>query len=390
MFTHHAFAGLTTTPDDLARAGSLVASPLHGRRTQSSEYDWFLRGGSAGIIAPAVDLELAADDAEQSASPLEARVVLHTLHRTISKAMHLGWRATRSGIRRYPQALFDSMNGVTAAPTTADTITFAGLAATPLAAAWLGHGSILIRLAGLTVLLDPVFSNRIGVRFAGRTFGLARHDPLPFTIDALPPVDLVLLTHAHFDHLDVPTLQALANPQISVITARETASLVPKGFREVIELDWNREHTLTRDAGQLHITALRPRHWGARTALDRSRGYNSYVLRDTDGRGVLLTGDTAMTDAFDRLRDLELAAFGIGSYEPWNHAHATPEEAWAMYRAATANSPRARLLPVHHSTFPLGDEPRHEPLERLNAIADTPDKVIEPTVGTIWTPPANP
>lgn len=301
--------------------------------------------------------------------------MLHSVRRVI--------QATRSGLRRYPTALLDS------------TLHAAGLVRThghtqrhqhdhfhrmmhgPLAASWLGHGSVLLRHAGKTVLVDPVFSDRIGVSLAGRTIGLGRFDPLPFDPAHLPRVDLVLITHAHFDHLDRPTLRALANPTTTLITARRTAGLIPQGFGEVRELDWNQSVRLD----DLHIAAIRPRHWGARTAIDRARGYNSYLLRDPEGRGVLLAGDTAHTDAFDRLGDLDLAVLGIGSYEPWAHAHATPEEAWSMFRSMGAR----RLLPVHHSTFPLGDEPRHEPIQRLRAASNgLHASIIELPPGRVW------
>ncbi len=246
-----------------------------------------------------------------------------------------------------------------------------------LAAAWLGHASVLVRLGGRTVLVDPVFSPRIGVSIAGRTMGLPRLAPLPHLARELPSIDTILITHAHFDHLDRPTLRRLVSPRTSVITARRTGRLIPRGFAQVIELDWRQSILLDG----LRVEAIRPRHWGARAGLDRGRGYNSYVLRDADGRGVLLAGDTALTDAFDNLRDITLAAMGVGSYEPWAHAHATPEEAWAMFRASGA----AHLLPIHHSTFELGDEPIHEPMERLNAAArEARQRVIDPVLARIW------
>ncbi len=291
------------------------------------------------------------------------------------------WRATRSGFRRYPRALIDSAIG--AIPTLHEQAArehetpFRQWETLSLAATWLGHGSVLMRHAGKTILVDPVLSPRIGLSVAGRTMGLPRLIPLTHGIPELPPIDVVLITHAHFDHLDRPTLQALASPKTTLVTARRTQRLIPRGFGRIVELDWRQGLRL----GDLHISAIRPRHWGARAAVDRRRGYNSYVLRDRDGRGVLLAGDTAMTDAFDNLRDLSLAALGIGAYEPWAHAHATPEQAWEMFNASGAT----RLLPVHHSTFELGDEPIAEPMERLNAAARAArQRVIEPIVGAIW------
>ncbi len=254
------------------------------------------------------------------------------------------------------------------------------LARHDLAAVWLGHASVLVRIAGMNVLADPVFAHRIGVSMGKITLGLPRHAPAPVREEHLPPIDLVLISHAHFDHLDKPTLRRLAADRTRLVTARNTASLIPKGFAEVIELDWG--CSLRVDG--LELSAVRPEHYGARTALDRRRGYNSYVLRDASRRhrgGVLLAGDTARTDAFNGLSDLALAVFGIGSYGNWEHAHATPEEAWSMFRACGA----ARLLPVHHSTFPMGDEHVDEPMARLLAAAgEERGRVIEAAPGAVW------
>jgi L-ascorbate metabolism protein UlaG (beta-lactamase superfamily) len=285
-------------------------------------------------------------------------------------------KAARSGLKRYPSAIYSSLKnpyGSGPAPTICD---LPDIGRHDLATVWLGHGSVLVRVGGQTVLMDPVLSERIGMSVGGMTFGLPRLAPVPARPEHLPPIDLILISHAHFDHLDKPTLRRLANPKTTVITARKTARLIPPGFGAVVELDWD----CAARFRNLQLSAVRPEHWGARTALDRKRGYNSYILR-TDDHGLLLAGDTAMTDAFDKLRDLTLAVMGIGSYEPWEHAHATPEQVWAMFRGSGAQ----KLLPVHHSTFPLGDEHIDEPLERLMKAADPEhERVIPAAPGQVW------
>jgi L-ascorbate metabolism protein UlaG (beta-lactamase superfamily) len=290
-------------------------------------------------------------------------------------------KAARSGLKRYPKALLASVRdprGRRLAHLKPKRGLAPDLAGHDLAAAWLGHASVLVRIAGLNVLADPVFEHRIGVSVGPMTFGLARHGPAPVHTEDLPPIDLLLISHAHFDHLDKPTLRRLARvgQRTTVVTARQTARLIPPGFGRVLELDWGQ----TLKLGHLSLGAIRPEHWGARTALDRRRGYNSYVLRARRG-GVLLAGDTAYTDAFDRLDDLALAVLGIGAYEPWEHVHATPEEVWKMFRACGAG----HLLPVHHSTFPLGNEHIDEPMRRLLAAA-RPDehRVIRAAPGGVW------
>lgn len=292
-------------------------------------------------------------------------------------------KAARSGLKRYPRAIVHSIrSGARRAPEPCrPPAEFPDISGYPLAAVWLGHASVLLRLGGMNILADPVFSHRIGPRIGPVTMGLSRLCPLPAGRAQLPPIDLILITHAHFDHLDKPTLRSLASRDTTVITARRTKRLIPRGFGRVMEVDWEEEV----DLGPLSVGTLRPAHWGARTAVDRRRGFNSYFLHDR-ANSVLVAGDTAFTDAFDTLakRCPTLAAMGIGSYEPWEHAHATPEQAWAMFSAAKAR----HLLPIHHSTFPLGDEHPAEPMTRLLAAAgDEAHRVIRARPGALWASP---
>jgi L-ascorbate metabolism protein UlaG (beta-lactamase superfamily) len=290
--------------------------------------------------------------------------------------------ATRSGLRRYPRALWESAADAVRQGSIAHPHNPAAgvpdLLPHRLGAVWLGHGSVLLRVGGVNILMDPVFSQRIGLSIGSRTFGLARLQPPPVRPEHLPPIDLVLISHAHFDHLDKPTLRTIASRHTTVVTARRTAKLIPPGFGRVIEMDWNAELRFR----EIQLTALRPAHWGARTAVDRQRGYNSYLVR-SQPHGVLLAGDTAYTEAFDRLQNLTLAVMGIGSYEPWEHAHATPEQAWRMFLGSGAR----HLLPVHHSTFPLGDECVDEPMQRLLRVAGERAKaIVHARPGSLWTP----
>lgn len=289
---------------------------------------------------------------------------------------------TRSGLSRYPRHIWQSFNLNGAAPGPA-----AARPALPsgedheLAASWLGHATVLLRMGGLWILTDPVFSHRIGPRIGKFTFGLARSMPAPLDIADLPPLDLALISHAHFDHLDRPTLRQLQRERAAAITARGTRRLLPHGFSTVTELDWGD----TTRVGPLNVRAIRPKHWGARTALDRRRGFNSYLL-ESDNHRVLFAGDTAMTDAFDGLPHSTLAIFGIGAYGLWDHAHATPEQVWTMFKACGADY----LLPVHHSTFPMGDEQPDEPMRRLLEVAGPEcERIVGLPPGEVWTPGRN-
>jgi len=252
------------------------------------------------------------------------------------------------------------------------------LAPHDLAASWLGHSGVVCQFDETVVAVDPVLSDRIGPRIGKRTIGPARQAPSPVTPEALRGVDLVLITHAHFDHLDRPTLEAMVHGGTEVVVPRSCARLIPPGFGPVTELEAGR--SVSRRGVQ--IDAIEPRHWGARVGVDRHRAVSSYVVR-ADGASVLFAGDTAMTDAFDtagRAGRLDLAVFGIGAYDPWEHMHATPEQVWAMFKASGARF----LMPVHHSTFELSDEPIDEPLRRLLVEAgEGRDRVLDTEPGDV-------
>lgn len=287
-------------------------------------------------------------------------------------------RALRSGARRYPRALAESLRrqlvGEHAPERSLDLDENAALSAQ-----WLGHASVAMRIGGVTVLADPVFSARIGPRLGSRTLGLARVAPLPIDPMLVRP-DLLLLTHAHFDHLDRPTLELLANPGTVVVTAPNTAELVPAGFADVIELAPGGMRTV---AG-VEVRAVRARHWGARTVLDRARGACSFRLR-ADGATALIAGDTAHTHVYDHVGPVDLAVFGIGAYEPWEHMHATPEQAWVMFDRMGGDA----MMPVHFGSFELSDEPEGEPMRRLLAAAGRYSRaIVGGDVGASWTRPS--
>lgn len=289
------------------------------------------------------------------------------------------WRRVRatiqSRLRRYPRELLHALlERQTTASAGVDTLDH--IARHPFAVAWLGHGSVLARLGTTNILVDPVFSDRIGVRLGRKIFGVKRLGHAPITPEGLPVIDLVLVTHAHFDHLDKPSLRRLARSGTTVVTAPGTRRLIPRGFGAVIELPVGR--TLTIHGTQ--IQALRPNHSGARSLIDRHRQFNSYVLTAAAGR-MLFVGDTAYTDAFRDIGRVDVAAFGIGAYAPREHAHATPEQVWRMCMQARIR----RLLPVHHSTFELSDEPLGEPMRRLLAAAgDQAARIIQTAPGELW------
>jgi L-ascorbate metabolism protein UlaG (beta-lactamase superfamily) len=244
-----------------------------------------------------------------------------------------------------------------------------------LAAAWIGHATVLLRIGGKTILTDPVLSHRIGVGFGLFTVGLKREFAAALRPRELPPIDLILISHAHMDHLDRPTLARLKKT-IPVVTASKTSDLIGDlGFHWVTELGWGDSMRF----GDVNITACEVKHWGARMFNDRYRGYNGYVLDDGRHR-VLYGGDTADHD-FRNITSVDLAILGIGAYDPYIAAHATPEQAWSMARQIGARW----LLPIHHSTFRLSHEPMDEPMRRMVAAAgDEHKRLIIREIGGEW------
>lgn len=230
-----------------------------------------------------------------------------------------------------------------------------------LHAAWLGHSTLLLKADGFTVLTDPVLFPRIGLDLGLFTFGPRRLVAPALDSSSLPPIDLILLSHAHMDHMDLPTLRALQSPRTHVVTARATSDLlnVP-AYASVQEVGWNQSVRV----GPASIRGLEVNHWGARMHSDTFRGYNGYLLQIGAHR-ILFAGDTANTDAFRHVSGAHLAFMPIGAYQPWIRAHCSPEQAWRM-----ANDARADIVAgIHHQTFRLSQEPSSEPLHRLLSAA---------------------
>jgi L-ascorbate metabolism protein UlaG (beta-lactamase superfamily) len=234
-----------------------------------------------------------------------------------------------------------------------------------LTAAWLGHATVLINFFGFVIITDPVLFPRIGIRLPGLTIGPKRLTAPALNVRDLPPIDLVLLSHAHFDHFDMRTIHRLPRTA-DVITASRTLDLLRwKRFREKTELRWGEEKLIRRSNRELRVRAFPVKHWGARLRTDTYRGYNGYVL-ERNGERIIVGGDTAYTDSFASLRSrrrFALAIMPIGAYDPWIRSHATPEQAIGMADAAGAD----HIMPVHHQTFRLSAEPFREPIERFEA-----------------------
>jgi L-ascorbate metabolism protein UlaG (beta-lactamase superfamily) len=246
-----------------------------------------------------------------------------------------------------------------------------------LHAAWLGHSTVLVKADGFFFLTDPVFSTRVGLNLGPVTVGLKRLMDPATGLHELPVPQLILLSHAHMDHFDVPSLKALENKHTSIVTAASTSDLLRlKRYQAVHELKWGE----SRRVGPALVTAFQVNHWGARMRSDSYRGYNGYVVEVGRYR-ILFGGDTAYTDSFKQLkssREFDLAIMPVGAYDPWIRVHCNPEQAWTMANHAGSEF----VMPVHHQTFQLSREPFHEPIERiLEAAGNRPDRICVREIG---------
>jgi len=254
-------------------------------------------------------------------------------------------------------------------------------------AAWIGHATVLINFFGVKILTDPVLFPRIGIRLPGFTIGPKRLTAPALQLRELPRIDLILLSHAHFDHFDLRTLHRF-DKRTSVVTAPNTADLLKwTRLRDITELHWGETKVLKvsrQTNGDIAISAFQVRHWGARKQRDDYRGYNGYVV-ERNRRRILFGGDTAMTDTFANVQQpIDLAIMSIGAYNPWIRSHSTPEQAVEMATAAGAQF----IMPVHHQTFRLSFEPLREPIARFQAaLRKTPERIALREIGETFVLP---
>ena len=246
-----------------------------------------------------------------------------------------------------------------------------------LFAAWLGHSTVLLKIDGVTVLTDPLFSTRVGISLGPLTLGLKRLVEPALRTAELPKIDVILLSHAHMDHFDIRSLRRLESRHTAVVTASLTSDLLRvRRYGRVQELRWGE----SINTGPLAIQAFAVNHWGARMRTDTYRGYNGYTI-ESDRDRLLFGGDTAATTAFRALkksRPFDVAIMPVGAYNPWIRYHCTPEQAWQMAHDAGFEF----FLPVHHQTLALSREPYLEPIERVYAAAGRhPDRIAVHRIG---------
>jgi L-ascorbate metabolism protein UlaG (beta-lactamase superfamily) len=233
-----------------------------------------------------------------------------------------------------------------------------------LRATWLGHSTVLIEIDGVRVLTDPVWGPRASpLRLAGPK----RFQPVPVALRAMPPVDVVIVSHDHYDHLDYPTIRALAKSDVPFVTSLGVgAHLEAWGIppQRITELDWWESHELTE--GGVRISAAPAQHFSGRTPKTRNATlWSSFVVR-SERSCVFFSGDTGLTteyaDIRRRLGPFDLVMLEIGAWDPaWGDMHLGPHNALKALEFLGAGA----FLPVHWGTFRLGMHAWDQPAEFL-------------------------
>lgn len=230
---------------------------------------------------------------------------------------------------------------------------------------FIGHASFLLQLGGLNFIIDPVFAYWLVLIHRLRKPGVRIQD--------LPPIDAVLLTHAHMDHLNFPSLRKIirhtrkltGRPPIAVVPNRVEDLVQPLGFSEVRTLDWWQ----STEIGGVEITMTPAQHWGTRVLHDNYRRFGGYVLRHGP-HSIYHAGDSGYFPGFSEIGHRlapQTALLPIGAYSPdsFRHVHMDPADAVRAFLDLGAQ----RLIPMHYGTFMLSEEPMDEPLRRLASSA---------------------
>lgn len=229
----------------------------------------------------------------------------------------------------------------------------------PARLTWIGHASFLGVLEGARFLIDPVLSSRVGWLYR-------RHVPPGLWAEDLPPLNVLLISHSHYDHLDAPSVDAVPRTTPVVVPLGLGSWFRRRGFQGVTELGWWE----SAQAGPLRVTLVPARHWSRRGILDTNRTLWGGFVVEAGEVAVYCAGDTAWFEGFEliarRFPGLLAAVLPIGGYRPaWfmEHNHMNPEQAGRAFLTLGAR----HLVPAHWGTFQLTDEPLAEPARRLEA-----------------------
>ncbi len=239
---------------------------------------------------------------------------------------------------------------------------------TGLRATWLGHSTVLVEIDGVRLLTDPVWGQRAS---PSQLAGPKRFQPVPVKLKDLPPLDAVLVSHDHYDHLCHPTIRALAKTAVPFVTSLGVgAHLQAWGVaaERITELDWWQSHRLP--GTEVEITAAPSQHFSGRGLKDRNATLWSSLAIRSPKHSVFFSGDTGLTDQYSeiqrRLGRFDLVLLEVGAFHPaWGDIHLGPEhalEAWQLLGGGA-------FLPVHWGTFSLALHAWDEPAETLLKLA---------------------
>jgi L-ascorbate metabolism protein UlaG (beta-lactamase superfamily) len=263
------------------------------------------------------------------------------------------------GERRVPRGPLPSMNPIERWGTRPDS----GLRVT-----WLGHSTVLIEIDGLRVLTDPVWGARAS---PSQLAGPKRFQPVPVPMRKLPPIDLVIVSHDHYDHLCYPTIRELAKMNTPFVTSLGVgAHLEAWGVQpeRIVELDWWESHTVPQT--DLVITAAPSQHFSGRGLKDRNATLWSSMVVRSQRHAVFFSGDTGLTTEYqlirERLGPFDLVMLEVGAFHPaWGDIHLGPENALKAFTLLGGG----KFLPVHWGTFSLAMHAWDQPVETLLELA---------------------
>ncbi|AOW14975.1 hypothetical protein LPB72_12970 [Hydrogenophaga crassostreae] len=253
--------------------------------------------------------------------------------------------------------------------------------ASGLRATWLGHSTVLLEMDGFKVLTDPVWGTRAS---PFRLIGPKRFQPVPLRLREMPEVDVVVISHDHYDHLDYPTIRALAkNSQVPFVTSLGVgAHLQAWGVtpERITELDWWETHRVPGTG--LSITAAPSQHFSGRGLKDRNATLWSSMVMRSERHAVFFSGDTGLTAEYaairERLGPFDLVMLEVGAFHPaWGDIHLGPLNALKAHGLLGGGA----FLPVHWGTFSLAMHAWDEPVETLLAHAPSRDVLLLPRLG---------
>lgn len=229
---------------------------------------------------------------------------------------------------------------------------------------FINHSTVLIRLNGVTILTDPVFTRTVAM--------IVPRLKLPgIPLSELPPIDIILLSHNHYDHLNMKSLRRLRRRGQSIVVVPRGVVKWPRraGLENIIELNWWDKLPLERHG--FTITCVPARHFSGRGLFDHNKTlFCGYVI-ESDGTTVYFAGDTSYFSVFGEIArkfSIDVALLPIGAYRPdfFRRMHMSPEDALSAFVDLNARA----MVPIHWGTFRISEEPIHEPPLRLTTAAD--------------------